>query len=87
MIDSFRDRGVKLVANWYGMTEAPPPVLIGYNSESFDFNPCEGYTVEFTNDGECNINGKPTGDIFDVPNKKFLRRKIEPTGNTWKTRT
>lgn len=83
-IDSLLNKGVKIVANWYGMTEMPPPVFVGYNSESFDFSPKEGYTIEFTDEGECIINGHLTGDIFDLNTKKFLRRKIEATGNTWK---
>lgn len=87
MIDAFRDRGVQTVANWYGMTELPPPVFIGYNSEAFDFAPKEGYTVEFTNEGECVINGFYTGDIFDLEQRKFLRRKITANGNTWKTQS
>lgn len=86
MIDDFRARGVKLVANWYGMTEMPPPVLVGYNSEAFDFAPKEGYTVEFASDGECIINGLATGDIFDLVTRKFIKRKNETSGNTWKTR-
>ena len=27
-IDTFRNKGVQTVANWYGMTEYPPPILI-----------------------------------------------------------
>jgi long-subunit acyl-CoA synthetase (AMP-forming) len=87
MIDDFRARGVKLVANWYGMTEMPPPVLIGYNSESFDFKPKDDYTVDFTCDGECVINGYYTNDIFDLNTRKFLRRKhSESDKSTWKTK-
>jgi long-subunit acyl-CoA synthetase (AMP-forming) len=86
MIDDFLSKGIKTIANWYGMTEQPPPVLVGYNSEAFDFNPKSGYTVEFTDDGECVINGFATGDIFDLTNKKFLKRKLAPLySNTWKT--
>ena len=84
-IDTFKTKGVQTVANWYGMTEQPPPVFLGYNTESFDFTPKKGYSVDFADDGECIINGFATGDIFDVANKKFLRRKQESTGNTWKT--
>ena len=85
MIDDFLNKGVKTVANWYGMTEQPPPVFVGHNSEQFDFTAKMGYTVEFTDDGECIINGFSTGDLFDVKNRKFLRRKIEPSCNkTWK---
>lgn len=85
MIDDFLSKGVKLVANWYGMTEMPPPVLVGYNSESFDFAAKQGRIVEFKDDGECIIDGFETGDLFDLTTKKFLRRKLESTGNTWKT--
>lgn len=85
MIDAFRERGVQTVANWYGMTEMPPPVFVGYNTASFDFVPREGYTVDFTDEGECVINGWPTGDLFDVKNKVFLKRKVTSDGNTWKT--
>ena len=85
MIDDFLNKGVKTVANWYGMTEQPPPVFVGYNSEQFDFTTKPGYTVEFTDAGECVINGFFTGDIFDVPNKRFLKRKDEASGiKTWK---
>lgn len=86
MINDFLDKGVKVVANWYGMTEQPPPVFVGYNSEQFDFTTKEGYTVEFENDGECVINGVHTGDLFDVSNRIFLKRKLASTNtNTWKT--
>jgi long-subunit acyl-CoA synthetase (AMP-forming) len=84
MIDDFVSKGVKTVANWYGMTEVPPPVFIGYNTESFDFKSNE-YTVEFTDEGECVINGFYTGDLFDVVTKKFLMRKNMPSNiKTWK---
>lgn len=87
MIDSFLSKGVKLVANWYGMTEFPPPVFVGYNSESFDFTAREGYTVEFTDEGECVINGSHTNDIFDLSTKKFIKRKYSESGkSTWKTK-
>ena len=86
MIDSLRSKGVQTVANWYGMTEMPPPVLIGYNSECFDFEPKDGYDLEFSNEGECIINGIYTNDIFDIKTKKFLKRKVNGnTNNTWKT--
>jgi long-subunit acyl-CoA synthetase (AMP-forming) len=85
MINDFRDRGVNTVANWYGMTEMPPPVFIGYNTESFDFTAKEGYDVDFTDEGECVINGFHTNDLFDVTRKIFLKRKVTSNGNTWKT--
>ena len=67
------------------MTEQPPPVFVGYNSEQFDFTATSGYTVDFTDEGECLINGFATGDLFDLKNKKFLKRKLESMGTTWKT--
>jgi len=85
MIDSFKSKGVQTVANWYGMTEMPPPVLVGYDTASFNFTPRNGYTVEFTSEGECVINGMYTGDIFDLTTKTFLSRKITANGSTWKT--
>jgi hypothetical protein len=86
MIDDFLSKGVKLVANWYGMTENPPPVFLGYNSESFDFTPKQGHVIEFKDDGECVIDGFDTGDIFDVTTKLFVRRKsVLTNSSTWKT--
>ena len=85
IINQLRAKGVQTVANWYGMTEMPPPVFVGYNSESFDFTSKPGYVVEFDNEGECIINGLYTGDIFDLNTKKFVCRKSNLVGNTWKT--
>jgi len=85
IINQLRAKGVQTVANWYGMTEMPPPVFVGYNSESFDFTPKPGYVVEFDNEGECIINGVRTGDIFDLDTKKFVCRKSSLVSNTWKT--
>lgn len=84
-IDMLLAKGVHKIGNWYGMTEMPPPVFIGTNSESFDFTPTEGYDVSFTNEGECVINGFYTNDIFDLGTKKFLRRKNVANNDTWKT--
>jgi long-subunit acyl-CoA synthetase (AMP-forming) len=84
MIEDFKNKGVGIVANWYGMTEMPPPVFVGYDSPSFDFTAKAGYTVEFDDDGECIINGYRTGDIFDTKSKVFLYRKKTPNGKTWK---
>ena len=84
MIDDFVSKGVKTVANWYGMTEQPPPVFVGYNTESFDFK-SNGYTVEFTNEGECVIDGFYTGDVFDINSRTFLKRKTQLNSTTtWK---
>lgn len=86
MIDDFLSKGVNIVANWYGMTEMPPPVFIGYNSEQFDFTARKGHVIEFKDDGECVIDGFETGDIFDVEKKIFLRRKSTNVNSiTWKT--
>lgn len=85
MIDEFLSKGVKTVANWYGMTEMPPPILIGYNSEAFDFSSKSNFVVTFSDEGECIINDYYTGDIFDLHTRKFLRRKINASNkNTWK---
>jgi acyl-coenzyme A synthetase/AMP-(fatty) acid ligase len=83
-IEKLKAKGVRTVANWYGMTEMPPPVFVGYDSESFDFTPKYGYTVEFTDTGECVIDGMFTGDIFDLSTKKFIRRIKQSTNPTWK---
>ena len=93
MIDDFRERGVKTVANWYGMTEFPPPVMIGYNSTVFDLNTIDSnsHHVMFhpitatSNLAECIINGRSTGDIFNLDTKEFPSRRVEANGNTWKT--
>jgi len=92
MIDDFRERGVNTVANWYGLTEFPPPVMIGYNSTSFDLNTIDTdlHHVMFnpvtatSNLAECIINGRSTGDIFDMNTKTFSHRRINPNGKTWK---
>lgn len=84
MIDDFLSKGVSIVANWYGMTEHPPPVFIGYNSEIFDFVSKQNYDIKFTDEGECIINGFSTGDIFDKTSCKFLKRKLSSSNNTWK---
>lgn len=85
-IDMLLNKGVQKIGNWYGMTEMPPPVFVGHNSETFDFTPHEGYNVSFTEEGECIINGFHTNDIFDLESKKFLRRKNVANNDTWKTK-
>jgi len=91
-IDEFKNRGVQKIANWYGMTEAPPPVMIGYDSPTFDlgtinqdrwhvmFKPLS----EHTRLAECMINGVATGDIFDMETMQFHSRKDNSDGKTWK---
>lgn len=81
-IDTFRTQGVQTVANWYGMTEVPPPVMIGYNTVNFTKI---NKDISFTDEGECIINNQTTGDIFDVSTLTFLRRKNIANGKTWKT--
>jgi len=82
-INAFRDRGVQTVANWYGMTEMPPPVMIGYNTPYFTKI---NEDVSFSNEGECIINGWHTEDIFEVGDIiKFSHRKTASSGKTWKT--
>jgi hypothetical protein len=67
------------------MTEMPPPILIGYNSEAFDFSSKSNFVVTFSDEGECIINDYYTGDIFDLHTRKFLRRKINASNkDTWK---
>ena len=89
MIDSFRERGVKIVANWYGMTEFPPPIFIGYNSEIFDMSTIDNklYDVKFIpyddNLKECIVNQIRTGDLFNNENK-FVKRISNENNKTWK---
>lgn len=91
-IDTFRQKGVQTVANWYGMTEAPPPIFIGYNTEHFDLTTVDQrrhhvmmMPVGFTGYHECYINGKATGDLFSMNPVTFVKRVKEPNGETWKT--
>lgn len=89
-IDAFKDRGVQLVANWYGMTEFPPPVLIGYNSTSFTNISTDDKIIfkplaSNKNLAEAVINNYPTGDIFNMKDMTFYSRMKESNGKTWKT--
>lgn len=81
-IDTFRDCGVQLVANWYGMTEFPPPIMIGYNSTIFTKI---DDSISFTKNQECLVNGQPTGDIFNLDTMEFSHRIKLDNGKTWKT--
>jgi len=85
MIDMLLAKGVKLIANWYGSTENPPPVAIAYNSSVFDFKETHGYNVEFASDGECIVNGTSTGDLFNPETGKYISRKEHATNSTWKS--
>ena len=98
MIADFRERGVQTVANWYGMTEAPPPVMIGYNSTTFDLNTIDEsrFHVMFhpvtatSKTYECIINGRATGDLFtnDGSGYEFYdRRDIDEKRVTWTRKT
>lgn len=89
-IDTFRNQGVKLVANWYGMTECPPPILVGYNSTRFNLNTlCKDEKIVFDSIdsmfAECVINDRRTGDIFNMTTMEFHSRKTDAVRKTWKT--
>lgn len=90
-IDTFRNQGVPLIANWYGMTEYPPPILVGYNSTKFDMATLAKdehimfHPVSATSQlAECIINGRSTGDIFDLSTMEFYARRKEANRTTWK---
>lgn len=92
-IDEFKNKGVQKVANWYGMTEFPPPIMIGYDSPAFDFNTInhqENHVMFMplqatgTNLQHCIINGRSTGDIFNMDTKEYHGRLKEANGHTWK---
>lgn len=80
-IDTFKKLGVKKIGNWYGMTEFPPPVMIAYDSLEFT-KIVVSHSVSYI-EGECVVNGIPTGDIF--VNGKFSHRKQSANRTTWKT--
>ena len=93
-IDEFKNRGVQKIANWYGMTENPPPIMIGYDSPAFDFNTIdhrENHVMFMplqatqSNLQHCIINGRSTGDIFNMDTHEYHGRIKEPHGKTWKT--
>ena len=84
MINSLRSKGVQTVANWYGLTELPPPVFVAYNSDIFNLTSTH-HDIKFTDAGECVINGLATGDIFNLETKRFSHRKKDATNSTWKT--
>lgn len=86
-IDDILSKGVQQVATWYGLTEFPPPVIAGINTDCFDLTRSYGdYSVEFSDEGEIIIDGYLTGDLFDTTTGRFLRRKKEVIGvPNWKT--
>ena len=86
MINEFTKRGVMCVAVTYGMTEAPPPKMIGYNQTNFTIIDDD---ITFDEHGEAIINGKATGDIFHGHESGdgslvFSHRLLAVKGNTWK---
>lgn len=85
MIDMILAKGVKLIANWYGSTEHPPPVLVAYNGSVFDITKSFGYSVEFTSEGECIIDGDRTGDVFNLNTNHYSHRVQDATNITWKS--
>ena len=83
MVDAFTSRGVMCVAVTYGMTECPPPMMIGYNSPEFSWiDP----NITFTDDMEAIIGNVQTGDFFKKASGSivFSHRATEITGKTWK---
>ena len=88
MVDEFRNRGVMLVAVTYGMTECPPPMMIGYNRPQFSYiDP----NITFTDDMEAIIGTVKTGDYFIEIDQhhgdgivEFSHRATDVTEQTWK---
>lgn len=86
LIDMLVAKGAK-VWHIYGSTEFIPPVLYSQNSEWFNIDVATSYCT-FKN-GELHIFENPTGDIFEVKDKKcrFISRIHNITNNTtWKNR-
>ena len=83
MVDAFTSRGVMCVAVTYGMTECPPPMMIGYNSPEFSWIDPK---ITFTDDMEAIIGNVQTGDFFKKASCSivFSHRAKEITGKTWK---
>jgi len=86
MINEFTNRGVTVVAVTYGMTENPPPKMIGYNQPNFTIIDDD---IFFDEHGEAVINGKATGDIFKAHESGdgsvvFSHRLVAVKGQTWK---
>jgi len=78
-IDELHKVGFSTVWNVYGSTEFPPPILVAKNSDTFDLS-----SMKFNDENELLIDDKETGDIFDLNTGKFLKRKNEEIGKTWK---
>lgn len=83
MIDTLLQKGVKKIINVYGMTEFPPPIYYGINSLKFT-DMIGPHKIEFTNIGECVIDGFYTKDIF-TEDRMFSHRDTNVQLNTWKT--
>lgn len=84
MVDIFRKKGVVCVAVTYGMTEAPPPKMVGYNNPHFTLIDDD---ITFDENGEAHIQGKATGDIFsfkDDGSLIFSHRIKQNHYKTWK---
>jgi len=84
MIDTLLSKGVKKIINVYGMSEFPPPIYIGINSVKFTETVCS-HTLEFTDEGECVIDGFNTGDIFTDDREFSHRKSVNVQQPTWKT--
>jgi len=85
-IDDLQDKGAT-VYHTYGMTENPPPVCVGINSEWLNLNTVNTDLYKLTwNSNELIINDKPTGDLFEIQNSqiKFIQRKNPSKNITWK---
>lgn len=91
LIDVLLEKGVGIVGNWYGSTEFPPPIFVGYNSITFDFSTMTtDYKLDFKGDSvdaELYLNNIPTGDVFNVEKRVFSYRQDSKTvkNNTWKS--
>lgn len=85
-INDLQDKGAT-VYHTYGMTENPPPVCVGVNSEWLDLNTVNTDLFKTSwHQNELVINGEPTGDLFEKHNSqiKFIQRKNPSKNITWK---
>mgnify|MGYP006432656511 CR=1 FL=1 len=89
IIDALLQKGVTTVGNWYGSTEYPPPLFVGYNSVQFNFTQSSPHhSLTFNGSTSCSellVDGKRTDDFFDLRNNTFIcRGKEDPGFKTWK---